>query len=91
MVDRVVFGMAREGISADQYDTSGSRCMLSDQLTTSLLRELHTSLDQVWIARQVTIFRNAIQNKAEFFVLREREGGGEVAREAWIAFLVLPC
>ncbi len=73
MVDLVVFRMVREGISPDEYDVSGSRCMLSGQLTTSLLSELHRSLDQAWIAHQVTIYRNALLNRAEFFVMREKE------------------
>lgn len=70
MVDRAVFAIAREGIFPEEYECSGSRCVLSDELVQRLASRIRETIDQELIDTQVTVFRDAILKKTEFVVCR---------------------
>jgi CRISPR-associated protein Cas1 len=46
MVDEAVFSMAAEGLCDDDYEVSGGRCHLSEDLVGDLVARLHETIDQ---------------------------------------------
>jgi CRISPR-associated endonuclease Cas1 len=70
MVDRAVFSLARSGISPDDYESSGTRTILSDPLMKELIALFRHSIRQDRIDEQVRIFHDSLLDGGEFSVVR---------------------
>ncbi len=69
MVDTVVFQIARETLSGEDYELTPERCMLSEDLIKEITRRLHTSISTDIIDRQVSNLAESIQTGSGFTVL----------------------
>ncbi len=69
MVDSTVFELAKESITADDYELSQTRCVLSDELISRLLERLYTTIDQRIIDANVCAYLNSIEKGKEFSVI----------------------
>lgn len=69
MVDRTVFGLAREGLDATGFDASGDRCRLSDGLVRDVTARLRASIDRGQIDRQVQRYVWALEQELPFAIV----------------------
>jgi CRISPR-associated protein Cas1 len=68
MIDMAVFQIARESLSASDYELTPDRCMLSDDLTKNLIRLFHETINNEKIDEMVYSYYNSIMNNDEFRV-----------------------
>ena len=73
MVDSKILSLAGAGISRGDFDCTGLRCILSDELVRHLMRELHGSIDQGQIDAQMVVLRESLLNRTEFHILRQQD------------------
>jgi CRISPR-associated protein Cas1 len=69
MVDRMVFSLARSGISPDDYEASGTRTILSDPLMKELIALFRHSIRQERIDEQVRVFHDSLLDQREFSIV----------------------
>jgi CRISPR-associated protein Cas1 len=69
MIDRPVFSLARSGISPRDYESSGTRTILSDPCMKQLIALFHGSIKQDLIDEQVRVFHDALLGQREFAVV----------------------
>ena len=68
MIDRVIFQISRESLNSSDYEQTPNRCILSDELTHTLIRLFHSTINNEKIDGLVYSFYNAITNNDEFRV-----------------------
>ena len=68
MIDMAVFQIARESLSASDYELTPDRCMLSDDLTKNLIRLFRETINNEKIDEMVYSYYNSIMNNDEFRV-----------------------
>ncbi len=68
MVDSVVVRFARE-VSKHEYECSGARCYLSDDLSGRLTRAFQATIDQSRLDAQVGLLRDSLLQNSEYHVL----------------------
>ena len=66
MVDEVVFAVAREGISKDEYECSTTRCHLSDSLFARVVPRLHQSIKVDCIDSNTTSYLCSLLHHEDF-------------------------
>ncbi len=66
MIDDMVFTIARDSLTPDDFEVTHDRCMLSDDLAKNLIKTFHTTINNNQITEQVSNLSNAIRNNAEF-------------------------
>jgi CRISPR-associated protein Cas1 len=69
MIDQCVFAIARESLTPSDYELTNDRCILSDELTGSLMQRLYASINAGKIAGQVQNFTNTLKNNDELNIL----------------------
>jgi CRISPR-associated endonuclease Cas1 len=69
MIDCVVFRIARESLTAADFELTHDRCMLSDELARNLINAFHETINNNKIDEQVFNLSNALRNNYEFNAL----------------------
>ncbi|MDO9035227.1 MAG: CRISPR-associated endonuclease Cas1 [Methanoregula sp.] len=69
MIDSAVFSVAREFLTAADFELTLDRCMLSDELAKKLIKTFHDTINNNKIDDQVFSLLNAIRNNGEFKAL----------------------
>lgn len=69
MIDETVVRVAAERISPDDFEISGNRCILSDELVRRLINLFKTSIRVGQIDEQVCSLVHALQDHEEFRIL----------------------
>lgn len=69
MIDRPVFSLARGGISPRDYESGGTRTILSDSCMKQLIALFHASINQERIDEQVSVFHDALLGQREFSIV----------------------
>ncbi len=70
MIDKVIISLIADGITKDDFECGSSRCILSDDLMRRLTQLFHNSIDQEKIDTQVVVFRDALRDGADFYMVR---------------------
>jgi len=71
MIDRAVFSLARQSLVEDDYDCTGGRCILSDNLIRRLIGLFKGSIQQEQLDGQVLVLRDSLLYKQPFYVLQK--------------------
>jgi CRISPR-associated protein Cas1 len=71
MIDRSVFSFARQSFTEDDYDCTGGRCILSDDLIRSLIKLFRESIRQDQLEEQALVLRNSLLHTHPFYVLHQ--------------------
>ena len=71
MIDRSVFSVARQSLIEDDYDCTGGRCILSDDLMKRLIDLFRESIRQEQLDEQALVLRNSLLHKHPFYVLHQ--------------------
>ena len=73
MVDMEILALAAAGISHDDFDCTGSRCILSNELVRLLIQRLQGSIDQDQLNMQMVNLRDSLLGRAEFHIMRHQD------------------
>ncbi|MGD9490858.1 MAG: CRISPR-associated endonuclease Cas1 [Methanoregulaceae archaeon] len=73
MVDSKIISLASAGISREDFDCTGSRCILSDELVRCLTRELQGSIDQARLDAQMVILHDSLLDRDEFHIILQQD------------------
>ena len=71
MIDKAVFSLARQSLVEDDYDCTGGRCILSDNLMRQLIGLFKGTIQQEQLDGQVLILRDSLLHKHPFYVLHK--------------------
>jgi len=73
MVDREVLALAATEVCPDDYECTGSRCILSNNLMKRLSQKLQGTIDQGILDAQMMILRDSLLSGSEFYFVRQQE------------------
>jgi CRISPR-associated protein Cas1 len=69
MVDSIVFQLARESLVLSDFELTQDRCMISDNVITTLMKLFYTTIITEKVNEQVYNFYNSLRNNSDFKIL----------------------
>jgi len=69
MVDSTIFQLARESLVLSDFELTQDRCIISDNVITTMIKLFYTSIVIEKINEQVYNFYNSLKNNTDFKIL----------------------
>jgi CRISPR/Cas system-associated endonuclease Cas1 len=69
MVDPIVFHLARESLTLSDFELTQDRCLMSDDVISTIMKSFYTTIITEKVNEQVYNFYTSLKNNSDFKIL----------------------